>query len=233
MGVVDGLGLSDFCGMHRGGSVLEIDGVELSFGGRAVLGGLYLRVEAGRVTGLLGCNGCGKSSLMSIMHGTMEAAGSLRIDGAWVAKGYKNGVMMAPQHSFSPAGRLVRNVLRDYGVGIEELERVFPSFARFANQPMAMLSGGERRVIEVFAMLNSPLSRFCLLDEPFAQLSPLVIDLLKQHIAATARCGKGILLSDHLYRDVCEVADDLYIIADRTVRKATSDGDLQRFGYIK
>ena len=46
--------------------ILEIDSVELSFGDRRILSGVYLAVETGGVTAVLGRNGCGKSCLMKI-----------------------------------------------------------------------------------------------------------------------------------------------------------------------
>ena len=213
---------------------LEVDGVQLSFGGRHVLSGVYVKVATGRVTGLVGRNGSGKSCLMRIMHGTLDIPDrSVRIDGEWVGRAYEHGVMYAPQHGFIPGGRLVRNVLCDYGLDFESLARRFPAMEPHRHSPVAILSGGERRILEVFTVLSSPRSRFCLLDEPFSQVSPLHAGVLKTMIGAAARGGKGILLSDHLYRDVCEISDDLYIIAARTVRPVLPPDDLRKYGYIK
>jgi ABC-type lipopolysaccharide export system ATPase subunit len=215
-------------------STLEVDGVQLSFGERSVLQSIYLKVSTGCVTGLLGRNGCGKSCLMRIIHGTLDAPGkSVRIDGRWIERGYEHGVMYALQHGFAPAGRLAGNVLKDYGLDFESLVNVFPAMKPHRYSPVAILSGGERRILEVFVVLASPWSRFCLLDEPFSQVSPLHATVLKEMIGEAARAGKGILVSDHLYRDVWAISDNLYIIADRATRPVTSPDDLRKFGYIK
>ena len=52
--------------------ILEIDSVELSFGDRRILSGVYLAVETGGVTAVLGRNGCGKSCLMKILCGSLR-----------------------------------------------------------------------------------------------------------------------------------------------------------------
>jgi ABC-type lipopolysaccharide export system ATPase subunit len=214
---------------------LEVDGVQLSFGERRVLQSVYLKVSAGRVTGLLGRNGSGKSCLMRIMYGSLDIPDkSVRIDGRWIARGYEHEVMYAPQHGFIPSGRLVRNVMRDYGLDFESFVEQFPAMKPHRDSPVAILSGGERRILEVFIVLTSPFSRFCLLDEPFSQVSPLHAEVLKTMIGEAARDGgKGVLVSDHLYRDVCGVSDDLYIIADCATRPVGSLDDLRRYGYVK
>ena len=47
--------------------ILEIDNVELYFSNKRILNGIYLKAETGKVTGILGCNGSGKSCLMNII----------------------------------------------------------------------------------------------------------------------------------------------------------------------
>jgi ABC-type lipopolysaccharide export system ATPase subunit len=214
--------------------ILEVDGVRLSFSERSVLRSVYLKVVTGRVTGLVGRNGCGKSCLMRIMHGSLDIpCKSVRIDGEWVEWAFEHGVMYAPQHGFIPAGRLTGNVLKDHGADFEELVSLFPAFKPHRRLPVAALSGGERRLLEVFAVTASPWSRFCLLDEPFSQVSPLNAGILKAMIGRAARGGKGILVSDHLFRDVQDIVNDLYIITDGLVRPVTSPADLRKFGYLK
>ena len=213
---------------------LEVDGVHLSFDNRPVLQSVYLKVTSGRVTGLLGRNGSGKSCLMRIMHGSLDVAdSSVRIDGRWVRRAYRHGVMYAPQHGFIPGGRTVRNALRDFGLGVERLIELFPAMGSLVSSPLVALSGGERRIVEVFIVLASPLSRFCLLDEPFSQVSPLHASVLKSLIGEMAREGKGILVSDHLWRDIFEISDTRYLIAARATHPVDSPADLQKFGYVK
>lgn len=215
------------------GHTLEVDGVQLSFGEKHVLQNVYLKVSSGRVTGLLGRNGSGKSCLMRIIHGSLDIPDkSVRIDGQWVARAYEHGVMYAPQHGFIPGGRTVRNVLRDYGLDFTNLVDAFPAMKPHLSSPAARLSGGEKRILEVFVVLASPLARFSILDEPFSQVSPLNAGVFKTLIGEAASGGKGILISDHLYRDICSVSDELYIISDRATRLVSSSDDLRKYGYI-
>jgi len=85
--------------------ILEIDNVELSFDNRRILYGLYLKSETGKVTGLLGRNGCGKTSLLRILFGSLSPKyTNIRLDGK-PQKGKLYGTALAvylPQHQMPP-----------------------------------------------------------------------------------------------------------------------------------
>lgn len=52
--------------------ILEIDNIELAFDQKKILNGIYVKFETGEITGLLGKNGCGKTSLLEIIFGTLK-----------------------------------------------------------------------------------------------------------------------------------------------------------------
>lgn len=77
---------------------LEIDSVNLSFERMEILSGVYLKMETGKVSALLGRNGCGKSCLMRIIAGDLEPAfKSLRIDDVWKKQLSSREVLYCPQ----------------------------------------------------------------------------------------------------------------------------------------
>jgi len=92
------------------------------------------------------------------------------------------------------------------------------------------LSGGERRILECFVILRSR-SLFAVLDEPFSQVAPLHVVTLKALIRAEKR-NKGILLTDHMYRHVTDVADRLYVLANGQTYLTQDAEDLVRYGYL-
>ena len=59
---------------------LEADGIQLAFDERNILTDIYIKCQTGKITGLLGRNGQGKSCLMEIIYGTRPADKSVRID---------------------------------------------------------------------------------------------------------------------------------------------------------
>ena len=57
--------------------LFEIDNVELRMASEHILKGIYLKAETGKITGILGANGCGKSSLLSILFGNLSPENKL------------------------------------------------------------------------------------------------------------------------------------------------------------
>ena len=159
--------------------ILEIDSVELSFGDRVILSSVYLAVETGGATALLGRNGSGKSCLMKILCGALRPGfRSMRIDGKWYDRFGSSQVRYLPQQGFTPGWLTVEAVLRDFGLEWDDLTVWFPIFGKLRKAKIRTLSGGERRILECFVILRSR-SLFAVLDEPFSQVAPLHVVTLK------------------------------------------------------
>ena len=82
-----------------------------------------------------------------------------------------------------------------------------------ANQKANLLSGGERRRLEITRALATNPS-FILLDEPFAGIDPLAVIDIKNIIEHLKNRGIGILISDHNVRETLKVCDKAYILND-------------------
>lgn len=196
-------------------AVLEADSIELTFGGRKILQNIYLKIRSNQVTAILGQNGRGKSCLLQIIFGTLAPTyKSVRWNGQYVKSPYrKQGlVRYLPQHPLTPSSMRVEEAFGWYGIHIDSVN--YEKMPLLKNQRMGQLSGGERRFLETLMILFSPV-QFVLLDEPFSHLSPIYVEQLKTMIQEQ-KSQKGILITDHLYRDVLEIADQTYLIQNGT-----------------
>ena len=71
-----------------------------------------------------------------------------------------------------------------------------------------------------------------MLDEPFSHIAPLHIATL-QRLIRQETAHKGILLTDHLYRPVIDLADRLYVMANSQTYLTHTDDDLVKYGYLR
>ncbi len=212
--------------------ILEIDSVELSFGERQILTNVYLKVETGKITALLGSNGSGKSCLMRILFDQLKPRfKSIRIDSIWQNRLNNKQVLYLPQKCCIPQYMEVKKVFNDYNVSFDSFTSSFPEFKEYANKHIHELSGGEARIIEIYATLHAE-SQFIMLDEPFSHIMPLHIATIKSLIVQQ-KVFKGILMTDHMYRNVIDIADNIYVISNQTVYATKDQEDLVKYGYIK
>ena len=196
-------------------AVLEADSIELTFRGQKILQNIYLKIPRHQVTAVLGRNGGGKSCLLQIIFGTLTPAyKSVRWNGQYVESPYrKRGlVRYLPQHPLTPESVRVREAFTWYGVPVDAVN--YEKMSLWKEQRMGQLSGGERRFLETLMILLSPV-QFVLLDEPFSHLSPLYVEQLKIRIQEQ-KLQKGILITDHLYRDVLDITDQTYLLQNGT-----------------
>lgn len=212
---------------------IEADSVMLDLGGRRVLQDVYICCETGHICGILGRNGSGKSSLLRIIYGDLRATDqSVRIEGEALLDRFRRPEEMRylPQHHFIPKSLILKAVLDDFELEPADFFRAFPGFDKHYNSSMQSLSGGERRVLELYAVLMSH-TRFCLLDEPFSHIMPLHVDTFKE-LLTQEKANKGILLTDHQYRHVTELSDVFYLISQGKTHRVSGVGDLERLGYV-
>jgi lipopolysaccharide export system ATP-binding protein len=213
---------------------LEADSILLEFGLKRILSDIYLKCETGTITGLLGRNGQGKTCLLNIIYGSMEPVSkSIRFDGKSVFNAFKQPHLLSylPQFNFIPRSLTLKRVFSDFQLDYAGFETHFPEFRDRRQSTIKDLSGGQRRLVETYTIIKSK-SRFALLDEPFTHLMPLQIEKIKELLLAE-KSRKGFIMTDHLYRDVTDIADRLYILSDGKTHLATGINDIEKFGYAR
>ena len=212
---------------------LVVDSVVVRFGQKTVLSGGYITAQTGTVTGLLGRNGTGKSCMFrALMGGLKVEYVVVNIDGEPVDR-KKIGLRIKylPQDRMIPSGMTLKRAFALYRVDFWEFVLQFPQYSRYYHTPRWEMSGGEARLAEVYLILMSD-AEFCILDEPFAQISPNYIETVQQLIREKSR-EKGIIVTDHNYEAISTVTDDLFVIADGYTFPVESRDDLVRHGYLR
>lgn len=212
---------------------LLIDSVQLSFGQNTVLQSAYVTSYKGKVTGVLGRNGTGKSCIFKCIMGGIRPQNKYIRLGSEPKTDYGHiglRVKYMPQDHFIPGGMTLPKAYELYGVDFEGLVAWMEQFDCFRTQKAKMLSGGELRLAELYLVLMSD-AEFCILDEPFANIAPVYADKIRALINVQKQY-KGIIVTDHVYEEILKVADDLFLLRDGFTHQIHSRDDLVRLGYI-
>jgi len=190
-------------------ALLEVDGIEVRYGGVVALRGVSLRVEPGQAVALLGANGAGKSTLMKAVMGLLRTrAGQVRFDGRPFGalppeRRARLGVGYCPEGRRTFPGLQVRENLQvacwdgaaERARRVEEMFALFPALRAKADHPAWQLSGGQQQMLAIGrSLMGRP--RLLLLDEPSLGLSPVLTDEVIARIPVITAGGTAVLLAE-------------------------------------
>lgn len=215
-------------------NTLLADSIRLAFGTYNVLNGAWLRSETGKVTGVLGRNGCGKSCMFRSIMGELKTQELfVRYNDAVITGSDKMGryVKYLAQKNFLPPKMPLKEVFEYFGADYDAFTEDFPKFAMYPDTPVKELSGGEVRIVEIWLCLCSD-SPFCILDEPFSYLAPVAVEVI-QKLIRRQKEKMGIVVSDHNYEALLEIADEVLLLSDGYVHLIKNRSDLVRYGYCR
>lgn len=212
---------------------LLVDSVHLEFDKLQVLQSAFITAQTGRVTGVLGRNGCGKSCLFKCIMGGIKPQNIFvrfndepETDYAHIGKRVKS----LPQNVFMPTNMTLGEAFDLYEVDYNGLVAFDNKFHTYERMTSGQLSGGEVRIAEMYMVLNSE-AEFCILDEPFSNVAPKYVEMMQQLIQQH-KATKGIIISDHMYEQVMDITDDLFLLRDGYTFPIKCREDLIHHGYI-
>jgi len=206
--------------------LLELRGLNVSYGGIRAVKGLDLVLHAGELVSLIGANGAGKSTTLKAICGLLAPASgdvlyqgrSLKGQGPWdlVAQ----GLVMVPEGrgiftrmSIDENLRMGAHLRRDAEVeaDIEAVYQRFPRLKERQRQLAGTLSGGEQQMLAMGrALLARP--RLLLLDEPSMGLAPIMVDAIFEVVRDVHRQGVTVLLVEQNAHRALEMADRAYVL---------------------
>ena len=214
-------------------AAIEVRGLRVDRGGREVLHGIDLEVEAGRVTGLLGPSGSGKTTLMrSIVGAQIVSGGSVTVLGLPAGEpSLRARVGYQTQSPSVYADLTVRENL-DYFAGVLGVDASSVSdtialvgLGEQERQVAVTLSGGElARLSLAAALLNRP--EVLVLDEPTVGLDPVLRRDLWSSFHQLADAGTTVLVSSHVM-DEADRCDALVLVRSGNVLSTGSPDSLR------
>ena len=211
--------------------IFEVKNVSKSFNGRPILKKLSMKVFPGECVGVLGPNGCGKTTLFSMCIGEENIDGGniylndKQIDQIPIHLRSKEGLGYLPQQRSVFNMSVYDNVLGIAQISIKGsknqqqiTEKLLDEFnlQHLRALDASVLSGGEiRRLMMARIMINKP--KIVLLDEPLAALDPLVIQDIQKYILKIQSSGTAILVTDHNVKNLFDITDRSYVMGEHSI----------------
>jgi Cu-processing system ATP-binding protein len=216
--------------------MIEARNITKSFGRLRVLDDLSLSIKPRRITGLVGPNAAGKTTLAKIILGlTKPDSGRIEVNGVSIGSddSYRSRIGYMPQMARYPENLSARELvemltdLRRSTSPIDEELIGWFEFAGALDKPLRALSGGTRQKVNaVIAFLFSP--DLLILDEPTAGLDPVASGILKDKVLREKAAGKTFLMTSHIMSELDELADDIAFINEGRVAFSGAVSELKR-----
>jgi branched-chain amino acid transport system ATP-binding protein len=207
--------------------LLNLKDIKVNYGKAEVIRGISLQVPEKSITGLIGANGAGKSTVLKAISGLIPiASGEIwfqdrRIDRMPGHEIVKHRVIQVPERRrLFPYMNVMQNIkigayIRNDQNGIKrDLDKVFQRFPRLwerRSQRAETLSGGEQQMLAIArALMAGP--TLLLMDEPSIGLAPMVVRDLAQVIREINHEGIGILLVEQNANLAFDLVESLYVL---------------------
>lgn len=209
--------------------LVELEGVAKKYGTHPALVGVDMSLDCGQIVGLLGENGCGKTTLFKILAGVLAGyEGTALIDGKAPGPQTKALTAYLPDKSFFAPSSKIKDC-------VEIFEDFFPDFdAEKAletinffglkhDKTLAQMSLGMREKVQV-AMVMGRRARLYLLDEPISGVDPSARQVILEGIVRNLDPRSLVIISTHLLHDLEPILDTaVFMRAGRVIESGNVD----------
>jgi len=203
-------------------TILSLDGVSKSFGGKPAVRDVSFTVEKGQITGFLGPNGAGKTTTLRMSLGILTPdAGRIRLFGK------KPGTLAMDKVGFLPEERGIYKKMKTEEViiffarlkgvdAVEARKRALRMLEEFGlghaiGMKVKELSKGMAQKVQIISTLvHEP--EFIILDEPFSGLDPVNQKTLENMVRAQAEAGRTVLFSTHVMEHAERLCDKIVLV---------------------
>lgn len=178
-----------------------------------VLHDLSFTLPKGRIVGLLGPNGCGKSTLMKIITGLLQPnGGEVLVDGKPIGEESKAVVSYLPERTYFNNWMRVSQLVEYFDEFYDDFDpdkayRLLADLGISPESKLKSLSKGTKEKVQLILVMSRN-AKLYLLDEPIAGVDPAARDYILRTIVTNYNPEATVVITTHLIADVEQVLDD-------------------------
>ena len=203
-------------------SILQCKNLSKKYGVAEALKGIDLELEAGRIIGLLGPNGSGKTTFIKLANGLLKPTeGEILIDGNKPGRHTKAMVAYLPDRDFLPDYMSVSQLIRYYSdffddMNTDKAEEMLRSLDLDKNMKLKKMSKGTKEKVQLILTMSRD-AKVYFLDEPIAGVDPAARDYILRTIITNYNPDALVVISTHLIADIENVLDEVVFIKEGNI----------------
>jgi len=199
--------------------ILECINLKKNFGSIPAVAGINLKVERGRIVGLLGPNGSGKTTLIKLANALLvPTSGEILIDGKRPGVETKKLVSYLPEKTYLNNWMRIQEIIEFFSDFYSDFnaEKAYDMLKRLNLDPkerLKNLSKGNKEKIQLILVMSRE-AQLYLLDEPIGGVDPAARDYILETIISNYNENATVIISTHLIADIEKILDDVIFIKD-------------------
>ena len=216
-------------------TLLKVRDLKKSYGDHVVLKGVSYDIEQGKIVGLLGPNGCGKTSMIKSIVGLInDYEGKILVNGKEPGVESKKIIAYLPEKNYLPAWMTPKSAIKYMADFYDnfDVQKALDMAARFElpmKQKIKTMSKGQQEKLQLLLVMSRKADLY-ILDEPLGGVDLVSREFILDTIMKNHAENSTILLSNHLIYDIEKVLDRVLMVKDgkllvnTDVSKITADG---------
>lgn len=209
--------------------LLEIKNLYKNYGEKQVLNNITLTVPRGKIIGLLGKNGTGKTTLIKLINGLLTPTeGEIIFEGEKIGPQSKLNIAYLPERTYLDKSMTINETLKFFkefysNFDIDKAKDLLKKLDLDENQKIIKMSKGMQEKVQLVLVMSRKADLY-ILDEPLGGVDPATRDYILDTILTNFHEGASIIISTHLISDIERILDEVIFI-DKGEIKLTSDAD--------
>lgn len=218
--------------MNQSEYVLECRKLTKNYKFFSALKQVDLKLERGKIVGLVGPNGSGKTTLIKLINGLLvPTEGEILINGTAPSPETKARVSYLPDNNYLSNWMTVEQMIAFYGDFYADFKKekaygMLESLGLDVKQKFKTMSKGMKEKVQLVLVMSREADLYCL-DEPIAGVDPATRDYILRTIISNYAEGATVLISTHLIADVEKVLDDVVFIKNGEIVRHETVEDIR------
>ena len=212
--------------------LLEIKDLNKSFDNKEILKDINLSIQSGRIIGLLGKNGVGKTTLIKLINDLLTpTSGKILINGQKIGVETKKVIAYLPERTYLNKQMKVSEVISYFedfydNFDSEKAKKLLKDLDLDINQKLSKMSKGMQEKVQLVLVMSRNADLY-VLDEPLGGVDPATRDYILDTILSNFNENASVIISTHLISDIEKILDEVIFI-DKGQIVLQSDADKLR-----
>ena len=213
--------------------LLEFKNVNKSFGDKRILKNINLVIPRGKIIGLLGKNGTGKSTLIKLINNLLTVdSGELLINGLPVGIESKKIISYLPERTYLDKTMTVNSVINYFEEFYDNFDsrkarKLLKDLKLETDLKLSKMSKGMQEKVQLVLVMSRKADLY-ILDEPLGGVDPATRDYILDTILSNFNEGASVIISNHLISDIERILDEVIFINDGKIILSSDSDELRK-----